>query len=158
MFFGEFVLFQGMSMEFRDKSVSHALFQGSEIKSWRLLTTKSQSLRGAYHQSNFMGSFLNISQICLPCPLSRWVSLFYAPIIGLVMMVLLLIYFWDGEYGFSTVGVGAILGNGCGIQEQNYVALIQRSETTAEFHCRSWILYIKCYRFILWDVSQWSCG
>ena len=33
MFFGEFVLFQGMSMEFRDKSVSHALFQGSEIKS-----------------------------------------------------------------------------------------------------------------------------
>ena len=26
--------------------------------------------------------------------------------------------FWDDEYGFSTMGVGAILGNGCGIQRQ----------------------------------------
>ena len=54
--------------------------------------------------------------------------------------------FWDGEYGFSTVGVVAILGNGCGIQGQNYVALLQGSETTTVFHHRSWILCIKCYR------------
>ena len=35
--------------------------------------------------------------------------------------------FWgDGEYGFSTMGVCDILGNGCGIQGQNYVALLSR--------------------------------
>ena len=56
--------------------------------------------------------------------------------IGLVMMVLLT-FFWDGEYGFSIVAVGAILGNGCGIQGQNYVALLQGSGTTAGFHHRS---------------------
>ena len=32
--------------------------------------------------------------------------------------------FWDGEYGFSTVRVGAILGNGRGTQGQNYVLLL----------------------------------
>ena len=41
------------------------------------------------------------------------------------LMVLLLTFFWAGEYGFSTVGVGVILGNGCRIQGQNYVALLQ---------------------------------
>ena len=56
--------------------------------------------------------------------------------IGLVMMVLLT-FFWDGEYGFSTVAVGAILGNGYGIQGQNYVALLQGSGITAGFHHRS---------------------
>ena len=56
--------------------------------------------------------------------------------IGLVMMVLLT-FFWDGEYGFSIVTVGAILGNGCGIQGQNCVALLQGSGTTAGFHHRS---------------------
>ena len=49
-----------------------------------------------------------------------------APMIGLVMMVLLT-FFWGSEYGFSTVGVGGILGNGCGNQRQNYVALLQGS-------------------------------
>ena len=29
-----------------------------------------------------------------------------------------------GDYGFSNVGVGAILGNGCAIQGQNYVTLL----------------------------------
>ena len=48
----------------------------------------------------------------------------------------------DGEYGFSTVEVGAILGNGRRIQGQNHVALLQGSEITAEFHCRNWILGI----------------
>ena len=50
--------------------------------------------------------------------------------------------FCDGEYGFSTVGVGTILGNGCGIQGQNYAALLQGSEMTASFHYRSGILCI----------------
>ena len=32
------------------------------------------------------------------------------------LMVRLLTFWGDGEYGFSTVEVGAILWNGCGIQ------------------------------------------
>ena len=56
--------------------------------------------------------------------------------------MVLLTFFWDGEYGFSTVGVGTILGNGCGIQRQNYFPLLQRSDRTAGFHYRTWILYI----------------
>ena len=47
-----------------------------------------------------------------------------------------------GEYGFSNVGVGVILGNGWAIQGQNYVALLQGSEMTAGFHYRNWILCI----------------
>ena len=57
-------------------------------------------------------------------------------------MVVLLTFFGDGEYGFSTVGVGAILGNGCGIQGKNYVELLQGSEMTAGFHNMNWILGI----------------
>ena len=34
----------------------------------------------------------------------------------------------------------AILGNGCGIQGQNYNALLQGSETTAGYHYRNLIL------------------
>ena len=50
-------------------------------------------------------------------------------------------YDWaNGEYGFSTVGVGVILGNGCGFQGQNYVKLLQRSEITAGCYYRNWIL------------------
>ena len=45
-------------------------------------------------------------------------------------MVVLLTFFGDGNYGFSTVAVGAILGNGRGIQGQNCVELLQRSEIT----------------------------
>ena len=53
--------------------------------------------------------------------------------------------FWGwgaGEYGFSTLGVDVILGNGSGIQEQNYVELLQGSGMTAGYHYRNWILYI----------------
>ena len=64
------------------------------------------------------------------------------------LMVVLLTYFWDVEYGFSTVRVGSILGNGFGIQEQNYVALLQGSEVTAGFHYKNWILEIQCFRLI----------
>ena len=38
--------------------------------------------------------------------------------------------------GFSTVGNGAILANGCGIQGQNYFAFLQGSEVIAVFHCK----------------------
>ena len=48
---------------------------------------------------------------------------------------------WEnGEYDFSTVEIGAILGNGCAIQGKKYVALLQGSETTTGFHYRSCIL------------------
>ena len=50
--------------------------------------------------------------------------------------------FWDGEYGFSNMGVGTAVGNGSGIQGQNYVVLLQGSEMTAGFHYRNWILEI----------------
>ena len=39
-------------------------------------------------------------------------------------------------------GVGAILGNGYGIQGQNYVALLQESKITARSHYRNFILDI----------------
>ena len=50
------------------------------------------------------------------------------------LMVVLLTFFGVGDYGFSNVGVGAILGNGCATQGQNYVTLLQGSEMTAGFH------------------------
>ena len=50
-------------------------------------------------------------------------------------------FFWfvfctHGEYGLVPWGVGTILGNGYGIQGQNYVALLQGSEMSAGFHYR----------------------
>ena len=42
--------------------------------------------------------------------------------------MILLKFFGDGEYGFSTMRVGAIPWNGCGIQGQNFVALLLESE------------------------------
>ena len=47
--------------------------------------------------------------------------------------MVLLTLFRGGEYGFSNMGAGAILGNGCGIQGQNNVTLLQGSEMTADF-------------------------
>ena len=61
------------------------------------------------------------------------------------LMVILLTFFGDVEYGFSNVRVGAVLGNWRGIQGQYYVALLQRSEMAAEFHYRNWNLGI-CFR------------
>ena len=59
--------------------------------------------------------------------------------------MILLTFFGDGEYGFSNVGVGAILRNGCEIKGQNYVTLLQGSEMTAGFHYRNLIFRI-CFR------------
>ena len=50
--------------------------------------------------------------------------------------------FWDGEYDFSTVGVGTVLRNGCGIQGQKHVALLQGSEAEIGLQYRSLILCI----------------
>ena len=61
------------------------------------------------------------------------------------LMVVLLSFFGGGEHGFSNVGVGAILGNVCGIQGQNYVTLPQGSEGTAGHHYRKLILYVYCF-------------
>ena len=48
-------------------------------------------------------------------------------------MVILLTFYADGEQDFSTLGVGAIPWNGCGIQGQNFVALLLESERV---YCR----------------------
>ena len=37
--------------------------------------------------------------------------------------MVLLTFFGRDEYGYNTIGVGAILGNGCGIKGQNYVCI-----------------------------------
>ena len=48
----------------------------------------------------------------------------------------------SADVGFSKMGTGAFLGNGCGVEEQNHVALLQGSETAARLCYRSWILCI----------------
>ena len=58
------------------------------------------------------------------------------------LMVVLLTISEDVDYGVSTVGVGVILGNECGIKGQNYVTLLQGSETRVRFYYRSLILCI----------------
>ena len=54
-------------------------------------------------------------------------------------------------------GVGAILGNGYGIQGQNYAALLQGSEMLARFNSRNLILGI-CFRLITLNICHWSNG
>ena len=51
-------------------------------------------------------------------------------------------------------GVDAVLGNEYGIQEQNYVALLQGSEKSAEFHSRNLVLDIQCFRLIMLNVMS----
>ena len=87
------------------------------------------------------------SHTCLPCSSSRWVTpcvLYPLMINGDSVDVLL--GWWADEYGFSTLGVDSVLGNECGIQEQNYVELLQRSEMTAGYHYKNWELCAKCFR------------
>ena len=50
--------------------------------------------------------------------------------------------FWMVSMVLLLWGVGAILGNGYGIEGQNYVALLQGSEMSAGFHYRSFVLGI----------------
>ena len=51
-------------------------------------------------------------------------------------------FFGSGKYGFSNVGVGANLRNGCRIQGQNYVTLLQGSEMATGFYYKNWMLCI----------------
>ena len=46
------------------------------------------------------------------------------------------VIFSHGEYGYSTVEINIILGNGFEIQEQNYVVWFQGSEMLLEFDIR----------------------
>ena len=59
-------------------------------------------------------------------------------------MVLLLTFFTHRVVSMVVVpwGVGAIPANGYRIQGQNYVALIQESEITADFLYRNYVLDI----------------
>ena len=50
--------------------------------------------------------------------------------------------FWGDECSFSGLGVDAILGNGRGVQMQNFAQLLQGSEMTAGCHYRNWVLFI----------------
>ena len=59
-----------------------------------------------------------------------------------------------GECGFSTLGVDAILGIGCGIQGQNYIELLQESLMTAGYHYRNWILWVKSFKSSLKAMLQ----
>ena len=68
------------------------------------------------------------------------------------VMVVLLMFFTHGEYGFSSLGVGAILGNGYWTQGQNHVALLQGSEISAGFHYGNMILGIQCFRLIVMGI------
>ena len=52
----------------------------------------------------------------------------------------------------------AILENVRGIQRQNYVAWLQRSEIPVVFHYRNLILGIYCFRLTILNVRQWSNG
>ena len=73
----------------------------------------------------YMGGCLTICQTCLPCPPSGCVNhCFLCPLMnGLIALFCLLTFFWCGEYGFSTVGVGVTLRKGCGIQGRNFLEL-----------------------------------
>ena len=51
-----------------------------------------------------------------------------------------------------------ILGNGCGIQEQNYVKLLQGSGMTAGYHTGIGVCVISCFRVLPLIVSQWYSG
>ena len=74
------------------------------------------------------------------CLVDELVFVFYAPF-GL-MVVLLMFHSCMTSIVSVLWEVGAILGNGCGIQGQNYVALLQGSGIPAGFHSRNLVLGI----------------
>ena len=98
----------------------------------RFLTTKSRSISPASLDESVMSYSL-----CL------------RPLMIRLKVFLLTFFKGDGKYGFSTVWVGAILWNGCGVQKQNYFALLLGSEMTAGFNYRNWIWGINI-------VAYWS--
>ena len=62
--------------------------------------------RGASHQPIFIGSCLTISHMCLSfLPIEELVLVFYDPLwLGLCIMVVLSMFYFHGEYGYSSVG------------------------------------------------------
>ena len=86
-----------------------------------------------------MGSCLAISQTCFPCLPSGRISptcVLFSLVIGLMRS--------DGSVDFFSVGVvlflwevAVILGNGCGIQGQNYDAWLQGSKMPVGFHYKN---------------------
>ena len=125
-----------------------------------IASAKFRRARGASHQPVFMGSCLTISHRFLPCLSSRTVSLcvLCSLMIGLMRnggpvdvfcMVSVVIVLWE---------VTTILGNGCGIQGQKYVAWLQGSKIPLGFHDRNLILGIQCFNLITLNMSQWSNG
>ena len=104
---------------------------------------------------------------------TQWMSqlLFSMPsyMNGLLALFCLLTFFWCGEYGFSTVGVGVTLRKGCGIQGRNFLSLFQESEMTTGCRCRNWtqcvimswidhFLLSHWYSGVVVDKASWWCS
>ena len=81
----------------------------ARLSTCRLLVAKYRSARAASHQPAFIGNCLTISHTCLRVHLVDELVLVLC-ILMIGLMVVLLTFLGGGEYGFSAVGVGAILG------------------------------------------------
>ena len=105
-----------------------------------IASAKSWVVGGASHQPAFMGSCLTISHMCLPClPGGGLASpcVLWPLVIGLMVVLLTLFFSW--WVWFYLWSVDAILGNGCGVEGQNYVVLLQGCTVYAEFRYRDLI-------------------
>ena len=103
---------------------------------------KSWSAKGASQHSVFMGSCLAISHMCLPCLPGGRVSptcVLCPLMIGLICnngsvdvfcMVSMVLVLWE---------IAAILGNGCGIERQNYFPWLQGSKIPVGFQHKNLI-------------------
>ena len=126
-----------MKMEEENKQKRGGSGMGDTIKmactAW-IASAMSRSMRGASHQPGFMGSCLTISHMCLPClPGGGWVNtcaLVWPLAIALMVVLLTFSSWWVWFYLW---GVDAILENGCGIEGQNYVVLLQGGKCTHDF-------------------------
>ena len=63
--------------------------------------------------------------------------------------MLVLMFFWDSEYGFNIMGVGAILENQCKIQVQNMLHYTRGVKKQQNFTTE-----IRFYLFNILDSSQ----
>ena len=125
-----------------------------------IATAKPQSASGASHQPASMGIRLTISHTFYHVHLvHKLVLVFYAPLwLGWCFMVVLLTFFCMVSIALVLWEVAATLRNGCGIRGHNYVAWLQGSKIPVEFHYRSLVLDIYCFKLIILNVFQWSNG
>ena len=87
--------------------------------------------------ANIMQIASAIRHMCLPClPGGGWVS----PCVLWLMVVLLTSFLW--WVWFYLWGIDAFLWNGCGIEGQNFVVLLQGSKINAGFRYQDLILVI----------------